>query len=254
MKPLRPLTFFCSLAALTSCAEVTYRADVGAMFPVARGDLALQNSAGTLSLDGSKNRLGSNLGLGETDASPYVHLQADKERHRFRLNGFYSNTEGTGTLARSYGDLAAGSVVTTSMDFYTVQATYAFQVLRDDHWRLAFGGTLGAYGLDVGARSTAGRESVHTSLLVPMPYVEAEAFIGQLIVGGDAAIMVGDFGDGHGWFGDVEAYVKARPIADFELFAGYRYVLLDAAGVASSRRFDSEIDVRGFFFGGGVRF
>lgn len=250
----RSLTLLC-LAALTSCAEVAYRADVGAMFPVARGDIALQNSAGTLSLDDSKNRLGSNLGLGETDASPYVHLQADKERHRFRLNGFYSSTEGTGTLSRPYGDLAAGSIVTTSMDFYTVQATYAFQVHRDDHWRLAFGGTLGAYGMDVGARSTAGRESVHTSLLVPMPYVEIEGFVGPLIVGGDAAIMAGDFGDGHGWYGDVEAYVKARPgNENFEVFGGYRYVLLEASGVASSRRFDSDIDVQGFFFGAGIRF
>ncbi len=254
MKTLSSLSLVCALGALTSCAEMQYRADVGAMFPVIKGQIALQNAAGTLALGDNQNDFESSLGLGDTEVSPYVHLQADKEKHRFRIHGFLANTEGSGTLTGAYGDIPAGSVVSTSADFYAIQATYAFQVYRDDHWRLAFGGTLGAYGLDVAARSTSGRESVETSLLIPMPYVEGEAFVGPVILGGDAAIMAGDFGDGDGRYGDVEAYVKVRPQADFELMVGYRYVLLDAAGVATSRDFDADLEARGFFVGGGIRF
>jgi len=254
MKKLLSLVLLAAVP-LASCAELVYRADVGAMFPVAKGQIALQNSSGSLVLHDNQQDLESNMGLGDTEASPYVHLQADTERHRFRIHGFLSNTEGTGTLGGAYGDIPANAPVTTSMDFYAIQATYAFQVLRDRNWRLAFGGTLGAYGLDLEARTATAREEVETSIIVPMPYVEGELFFGPLIIGGDAAIMAGDFGDGSGRYGDVEAYVKVRPEnALFELVAGYRYVLLDAYGTASSRDFDADVDFRGFFFGGGIRF
>jgi hypothetical protein len=254
MKKLPSLLLLCTVAALPSCAEMAYRADVGVMFPVAKGRIALQNEAGNLSLHDNQNDFESNMGLGDSEVSPYVHLQADKEKHRFRVHGFVSNAEGTGTLAGAYGGLPAGTQVSTSMDFYALQATYAWQVFRDEYLRVALGGTLGVYGLDLAARSTTGREEVETSLIVPMPYFEVEGFLGPVIVGGDAAIMAGHFRDGNGRYGDVEAYVKVRPHEDFEVMAGYRYLLLDAHGTATSRDFDADVEVRGFFVGGGIRF
>lgn len=260
MKKLHVLLLPCAFAALTSCTEMVYRANVGAMFPVSKGQIALQNaSGGEFVLHDNQQDLESNLGLGDTEVSPYVHLQADQQKHRFRLHGFLTNSEGSGTLAASsspggFGGIPAGAQVSTSMDFYAVQATYAWELLREEHYRLAVGGALGFYGLDLAARSTTGREEVETSVLVPAPYLEAELMYGPFILGGDAGLMAAHLRDGNGRYGDAEAYVKVRPHEDFELMLGYRYVLLDAHGTATSRDFDADIEVRGIFLGGGVRF
>jgi hypothetical protein len=250
---LRSLALVCTVA-LGSCAETAYRANVGAMFPVVDGKIALQNAGGSLALGNNQNDLDSNMGLGDTEVSPYVHLQADNDRHRFRVHGFMLDAEGSGTLAGDYGGIAAGSQVSTSMDFYAIQGTYAYQLLREENWRLGIGAALGGYGLDIAARSSGGREEVETSVIVPMPYVEGELLFGPLVVGVDGGYMGGDFGDGDGNFLDAEGYVKWRPTEDFEIFGGYRYILLDAFGNASGRDFDADMDVTGFFFGGGIRF
>lgn len=244
------------LVVLPACAEMTYRTDVGAVFPVVKGQIALQNAAGDIVLHNNQQDIESNMGLGDTEVSPYLHLQTDGGRHRVRLHAFYSDAEGSGTVTgdRGYGGIATGSQVTTSLEFYAVQATYGYQVFRDDHFRIGLGGTIGAYGFDLAARSATNRDEVETSLIVPMLYVEAEAYLGPVIVGGDAGIIAGDFRDGDGRYGDVEAFVKAVPHENFELMAGYRYVLLDAHGTATSRDFDADLEIRGFFLGGGVRF
>lgn len=244
-----------AFAVLPACAEMTYRTDVGALFPVVKGRIALQGSAGQeFVLHDNQNDIESNMGLGDTEVSPYVHLQTEGPHHRVRLHAFYSEDEGTGTLAGRYGNIAAGSQVTTSMECYAVQATYGYQVFRDDWFRIGLGGTVGAYGFDLAARSATNREEVETTLLVPMLYVEAETYLGPVIVGGDAGIIAGDFRDGDGRWGDAEAWIKAVPHENFELMAGYRYVLLDAHGTATSRDFDADLEVRGFFIGGGIRF
>jgi hypothetical protein len=253
MKKLRSLALLCTVT-LGSCAEAAYRADVGAMFPIVKGKIALQNASGSLALGNNQNDIDSNMGLGDTEVSPYVHLQMDTDKHRVRVHGFMLDSEGSGTLSGAFGEIAAGSQVTTSMDFYAVQATYAYQLFGEEHWRLAIGAALGGYGLDVAARSASGREEVETSILVPMPYFEGELFFGPVLVGADAGFMGGDFGDGDGNFLDAEGYVKVRPTPDFEIFGGYRYIVLDAFGNASGRDFDADLDIAGFFLGGGIRF
>ena len=36
--------------------------------------------------------------------------------------------------------------------------------------------------------------------------------------------------------------------------AGYRYILLDAYGVATARDFDADVDVQGIFITAGIKF
>jgi hypothetical protein len=108
--------------------------------------------------------------------------------------------------------------------------------------------------MDVAARSTAGREAIDTSVLVPMPCAEVEGFFGPATVGANAGFMSADLGDGSGRYVDIEAYLKVRPLDGFDLLLGYRYVVLDAYGVASSRDFDADIEMQGVFVGGGIRF
>ncbi|MBX3463959.1 MAG: hypothetical protein KF830_12375 [Planctomycetes bacterium] len=252
-KNLRPLLASAVLALLAGCVGQTYRVEVGAMFAKARGDIALQNSSPTPP-PLEQNDLESNLGLGNTEVSPYVRIESDYERHRMRLHGFGIDASGSGTLAGAYGDLPAGTQVTTSLEFLGVGATWAWQLLREQHYRIAVGAALNYYSLDVAARSAGGREAVETSVLVPMPYAEVEGYLGPLVAGANAGVMSADLGDGKGRYLDIEAYLRWQATEQFDVLAGYRYVALDSYGRASSRDFDADVEIQGFFFGGGVKF
>lgn len=252
MKMLRSLSLLVT-AALAGCVGQTYRVDVGAMFARTSGDIALQNAAETLVLHDNQNDLDRNLGLGGTEPSPYVRVEMDQGRHRVRVHGFGVDADGSGTLAGDYGNLVAGSQVTTSLEFFGIGATYAFELLRDQHYRIAAGAAINYYSLDVAARSSAGREAVRTDALVPMPYAEVEGFLGPFTAGANAGIMSADLGDASSRYLDVEAYLRWQASEDIDLLVGYRYVVLDGYGQATSRDFDADVDVQGVFVGGGIR-
>jgi hypothetical protein len=243
-----------SLTCLLGCAGQQYRVDVGPFFARASGDVALQNSSGSLSLGQNQNDLEGNLGLGDTEPSPYVRLQMDQERHRVRVHGFSVDGDGSGVLAGDYGNIPAGSTVTTSMEFAAIAANWAYQLARGDSYRFAAGAQAGYYGLDVAARSPAGREEVETDVLVPMPFAEIEGFYKSLTLGANCAFMSADLGDASGIYIDAEAYLRWAAAKNFDFFVGYRYVSIDAYGRASDRDFDADVDVQGVFFGAGIRF
>lgn len=248
--------FVLALAVFPACRGQgqTYRAAVGPMFARTTGDIALQNAAGTLELGQEQNDVDSDLGLGDTEAVPYVRLQTDVSRHRVRLHGFGVDAEGNGTLAGDYGGIPAGAPVRTSMQFFAINANYGYELLRDRHYRLAVGGQAAFYSLDVAARSSPGREEVETSVLVPMPFVEGELFFEQFTLGANFGVMGADLGDASGRYLDTEAYVQWQVNKDFDLLVGYRYLVLDGYGRASDRDFDADLDLQGVFFTAGVRF
>lgn len=263
MKKLQTLLLSCSVSVLAACAGQTYRADVGAMFAFANGDIALQNAAGSLDLGSNQNNLENNMGLADTEVSPYVRLQMDKEKHRVRFLGFRMDAEGSGTLAGGpgtgdFGDIPGGTPVTTSMEFLAINANYAYEVLRSPDYRIGLGLQLAYYALDVAARSASGREEVQTDALVPYPFIEIEGFArGGFTGGANASLMALDVGDGSGRYWDAEAYVRWEGTidrADIDVMVGYRYILLDAYGNASGRDFDADIDVNGVFISAGIRF
>ncbi|MBL8729572.1 MAG: hypothetical protein JNM25_14150 [Planctomycetes bacterium] len=254
MKKLHSLLLAATSLAFTACVGQTYRVDVGAMFAKASGNVTLQNSAGNLQLFQEKNFLDNDLGVGDIEPSPYLRLQADQEQHRLRAHGFGVDATGSGTLAGDYGDLAGGSQVTTSLRFLAAGLTYSYEIARDENYRVGVGAALNWYSLDVSARSSVGRESVQTDVLVPMPYLEVEGFLGPLTAGANLGLMSADLGDANGRYIDLETYVRWQAVEQLDVMVGYRYLVMDPAGRASSRDFDADVEIQGFFVGGGVRF
>lgn len=252
LKRFSPLILL--LAGLGACKGTAYKVDVGPLFAVPRGEVALQNSTGTLVLHNEQNDVDNDLGLGDRQASPYLRMQTDYEDHRVRLHGFVVDSDGGGTLAGDYGNIVAGTVVTTAMDFFAVAANYGYALFRGEHYRLAVGGQAGLYSLDVTARSTVGREQVNTDVLLPMPFIELEGKFGPLTVGANAAIMALDFRDASGRYWDLEGYARLQATRQLDIMAGYRYVLLDAYGTATARDFDADVDIQGLFVTVGVSF
>ncbi|MCR9244381.1 MAG: hypothetical protein NXI31_05070 [bacterium] len=244
------------LSLLTACAPNVFRVDAGAMFVEADGEIALQNPGGSLTLGNEQNRLADDLGLGDREASPYVRMTWERDLHRVRVHGFGFETEGSGTLAGDFGGIVAGSAVTTSMDFLSAGAAYSYQVFDNDWIQIGIGGQLTYNLLNVDTRAVIGSQAdeVQTDVVVPMPFAEIEARLGDVTLGANAGVMSADLGDANGRYWDVEAMARWQINDTIQVLGGYRYILMDAFGTASSRDFDADVDLHGWFIGGGVRF
>ncbi|MCB9879474.1 MAG: hypothetical protein H6835_17910 [Planctomycetes bacterium] len=249
-----------SSLSFVACVGQTYRADAGVMMLRARGDVALQNAA--QAPVPPSNSVYGQLGQGSSQASPYLALRTDYERHRIKLHGFGFDNSGSGALTQNFGDLTAGTQVQSNAQFWAAAANYGYELLREDlpwlgydaYVRLAAGVELGFYSLDVSAQSGALRESVQTSVLVPLPFVEAEAVWGPVTVGANLGVMSADLGDGNGKYWDFETNARWQITEEFDVMGGYRYLLLNVNGRASDRDFDADIDLQGIFLTAGITF
>ena len=249
----------CAVAAATllaACAPHTFRADVGAAFARVEGQIGLQNSSGSLTLADNMNDLQDHLGVGDQDESPYVRLEADWGPSRFKVSTFGHNSTGSGTLAGAFGDIPAGTQVFTDFDFVDVTGSWSYDLMPTETFRIAPGVQLGYYSLDVITRapSLSAFEQVDTDIIAPMPYLDAEVDLGWLTIGANGGIIAVNLSDADGRYWDAEGYVRANVLPHLELVGGVRYLLFDAHGEASNRDFDADIDVFGWFIGGGVRF
>ena len=245
-----------ALTCVSACAPSAFRAHAGAAFVRVNGDMGLQNSGGGLTLNQNMNDLRDDLQSGETEATPYLRVEMDWGKQRFKVSGFGHSSAGSGTLGGDFGDIPSGSTVQSDTDFFNVTGSWSYDLMPSSLLRLAPGVQLGYYGLDVSTRSQAltAFEEVETDLIVPMPYLEAEVDLGYVAVQANVGIMSLDAGDADGRYWDAEALAILRPADGFELIGGFRYLLIDAHGTASSRDFDTDLDIFGFFLGGGISF
>lgn len=249
----------CALIAvgmLAACAPQNFRADVGGAFVRMQGEIGLQNSGGSLTLASNMNDVKDQLGSGETDASPYMRLEADWGPSRVKVSGFGHNSAGTGTLVGQFGDLPGGTQVSTDFDFVNVTASWSYDLMPTSLFRIAPGLQLGYYSFDMITRAQAlsAFESVDTDTFTPMPYLDCEVDLGYVSVGANAGVMGIDLRDGTGRYWDAEAYVRGTPMDNLEIIAGLRYLLFDSHGRATNRDFDSDVDIFGWFIAGGIKF
>lgn len=250
------LSLLVALLPLAACAPSAFRADIGAIFPHVSGGTSLQNSSGTNSLSAVQNNLRNSLDVGESQAQPYLRAEADWGRHRVRLHGFGYDESGTAQLDRDFGDLPAGTMANTSLEYLSIVGSWSYDLMPTETLFLGPGVQVGIYSLDVSASATspAGFETVDTDLVAPQLFLEAGVDLGLISADANLGFMSAHLGDAAGRYVDAELMVRAKPIERFELFVGYRYTVLDADGVASGRDFDADVTVSGLLFGGGVRF
>lgn len=251
-RKLWPLAVAVSLVA---CSSSTYRTDLGVIGSRHEGSIALQNASGTLVLHDEHNSLNADLGLSDVEASPYLRFQWDDGVHRVRTHGFGLESSGTGNLAGDFGDIVDGSQVTTSMQYMSIASGYSFALVNTYDYRIGIGAQLSFQMLDIAARSATLYEKVESDVIVPMPLVDGEFYIGDwLTVGANAGVMGSDLGDADGRYWDAEAWVRWNIQQNVQLTLGYRYLLMDAHGRASDRDFDADLELNGLWVTGGVTF
>jgi hypothetical protein len=251
----RSIAMLAPLLWLAACAPQSYRVDAGVMVVQTRGHVGLQNSTGTLVIGDNMAELDGNLGLGDTEAAPYLRFEGNWQEHRVKVSGFGFEQNGNGTLSHDFGDIPGGSAVTTSLDFFNVDVAYSYDLLHDSTWRLAPGVQAGYYAMKVGANSAspAAFEEVRTDAIVPEVYIEGEGTFGPLSLRSDLGVMTAGLGDAKGRWLDFE-FAADLNLEDFRISAGYRHIVIDANGRASDRDFDADVYLVGFFLTAGIRF
>jgi len=245
----------CALSLGAGCMPAA-RVYVGAAFTRAKGDVALQNTAGTLNLDASQNDLEDDLGVDDTKTTPYARAELEWGPQRLRLSGFHHDSSGTGTLVADYGDIVSGTNVASDFELWNFTGAWTWDFLPTDMFRLGLGAQLGFSSVDLTVRQIGGSafERVRTDNYVPMPVLDAEVDLGIVAVGGSIGGFEVDLGDADGRYWDGELFVRASPGSTLEFIGGYRYLSFDNEGQADNRDFNAEVEITGWFIGGGIKF
>lgn len=242
--------------ASSGCVPTTVRGHVGASFLAVQGQAGLSDSSGMLSPGAVKNDFEDSLDVADRNATPYARLEGDWGAQRVTFSGFYYDENGQSTLANDFGDIPAGTTVTSSMEFWNVKGAWSYDLLPLDALRLAPGVQLGysSMDIDVVAQPSTAFESLRVQGVVPMVFVQGEVDLGTVSGVVDLGWMNADIEDADGTYWDLEALVRFVPVDPLELIAGYRFMQLDLDGTADGREFDTDMQISGLFFGGGVRF
>jgi hypothetical protein len=245
-------------ALFCSCSGPGARLHVGYIQTEVSGELALESSIPGATLD----RIDTESSLGLTEASPSVLIRGEADAGPIRATAsfFQYSESGEGTISGSFGGIgdpiSASTPVSSELDFTAIKAAVTFDVLDLDVFRLSPG--LGVDLFDMQAsvteQMTGETEDIDEMLPIPMVFLQAEAEIGPVGAVVDAGLMDIGYDDFNGTFIDLEALVYYQPITPVELFAGYRWISIDADGLVDEEAFIADLVIQGWFVGGGVSF
>ena len=220
------------------------------------GDIALDASSGGRNLSVVRADVEEDLGLGR---SGNIMVGADLDTPIGRISGTYFrySDHGVGTLSKSFGDIPPGTSVETDVAIDNVKAFWSFDLVDTGVVRLAPGAGLTFVAIDATVRSItalSAYERVAVSVPMPMLFLEGEVELGSFRGEVEAGWMSLDVGTFDSTFYDLDARVNWVPTAAMELFGGYRWVTLESDGRADGQLFDANLELEGFYFGGGLRF
>lgn len=220
------------------------------------GNLALEPSAGGVSLDTLNVDVEESLGLTESSGSPYGRLDLELGPARVTLSAFQYSESGSGTLNADFGDIVVGTTVNSSLDLLNIKGALTFDLLDFGVFRLSPGIGLDFFDVDMTVRAPSVGQTEEISSLAPVPMLFAQ---GEVEVGPFAAIVDGgwisvDLDEGDGEYWDVEGLLRLTPGAGVEIFGGYRWISIDVQGNDEGQEFAADLELQGWFVGGGLRF
>ncbi|MBI5852959.1 MAG: hypothetical protein HZB39_18265 [Planctomycetes bacterium] len=220
------------------------------------GDIALDSSAGGLNLDLVRTDVNDDLGLSRSGAAT-MGADLDTELGRVSVSYLRYSDNATGSLSRAFGDIPPGTNVETTIDIDNLKAFWTFDLLANDTFRVSPGVGVDLFWFDATVRSItalSAYENLEVDVPMPMLFLEGEVDLGAVKAEIEAGWMSLDVGEFDGNFVDLDARVRYTGLSALELFGGYRWIALDVDGKADNQRFDANLDLSGFYFGGGVHF
>jgi hypothetical protein len=239
------------VVASAACMPVHGTAQLGYARVEIAGGLALTRPGS----DRVVQDVGETFGLGDGRDSPYVRVVAEVAGLELGAAGFGLREAGTGTLREAFGGLPAGSTVSSDLELATVQFSAAIPIAVGP-LTIAPGALFDVFALDFRVGTDPGnREEVDEIVGLPLPFVRLCAPLGPLratVEGGwfDARDAFG----GNGRFADIAGMLECQVGGGWQLFAGGRWLSVDASGDSAGDSVAIDLELRGWFVGGGLRF
>lgn len=198
----------------------------------------------------------SGLGLSEPQGSIYLRLEGDSGPVRVTASALKYENAGTGRLDGDFGDITAGTNVSSSVELGVGKVEFTFDVLDLGVFRLSPGIGVDVFDLDasVTEQVTGQRERIDSLVAVPIVSVQSELRIGPASLVVDVGGMDARVDQYGGQFWDAEGMLLIEPVEHVEFFAGYRWLSIDANGEADGRDTTIDLELGGWFVGGGMRF
>ena len=242
------------LVALASCADLEFRAYAGYMQAEMTGDVGLASS-------GLPNVVTATVDVEDalgTDEEGSIYVRTEFEMGIVRVTGsaFQYESGGPGVLLADFGNIPAGVAVDTDMEVNVIKGAVTFDVIDFGYLRLSPGVAVDYFDVDttVTAVGFGISERLEVDVPVPMPILQAEVDIGPVAVTAEGGGMAINYSDVKGTYWDFEGMVRWKALSFFEAFAGYRWIHVDSDGTASGQDYDADVNLRGWFVGGGLTF
>lgn len=244
-----------ALSALTSCSPIAWTAQAGYMQLAVGGDIAL--ASGTGGTGGAPQQdVGTAFGLGDQRGSPYLRAQADLGSVVLTASGFELRESGRGQLDASFGGLPATTAVATDLKFGCAKLSATFDIDLGPV-KLSPGLAMDVFDLEFRAEelSLGNAEVIDEIVGVPMLLLRAEAGVGSVdLVAEVGYLETPRIERAKGRFLDAELLARCSLSPSMHLFAGYRFIDIDATGDTGTESYGIDLQVRGFVVGGGLRF
>lgn len=239
----------------TACGGLYARGYAGFTQMGITGDVALAPSVGGVPLDAINNNIEDAFGIGE-ESSFYGRTDLGLGVVNFTASGFQYAGTGTGDLAFGFGDLPATTPIRSAVDLFNVKAAATLTLLNIGAFRLSPGIALDYFNLEmeIESRTAPLSESLEIQAPVPLLFAQAELDLGYVGAIVDAGWIEADVEDADGQVLDIEAMLRVMPTDHIELVAGYRYISLEASGLADDQDFSADVELQGWFVGGGITF
>lgn len=242
-----------ALLLLGSCTSFRARA-YGAYFqPDIAGEAGLANTPGgpaipTLDVDDSLQF--------DTDSAPYVRGELGLGVAAITISSFHYGSRGVGTLAADFGVLSATDQVRSEIDFLNIKTALHFDIIDVGPLRISPGFAVDYMDVDmtISDINSSTLERLEVQVPAPMGYVQAELDFGWVAAIVDAGAMRVNMDEVDGDYFDVEGMLRFNVMSNFELFGGYRWITMDATGTVDGQEYDIDLEMSGWFAGGGITF
>ncbi|MEC7584558.1 MAG: hypothetical protein VYE77_09580 [Planctomycetota bacterium] len=239
------------LATLTSCTQFDVAVAGGYTQLSVSGDVGL-DSSGSPVIDQSIE----SIGLGEDQGSAYARLEVDMGVPQLAISGFRFEEQGRGTLGANFGNVPATADVVTDLRLDNIKLSYTFE-LELGPISLAPGLAVDWFDIDLRVADEVGiaSEEVQVTGPVPLLFLQGEADLGYVgLVGEVGYLAVPEIEDVEASLLDVDVRVEVYPTDWVDLFVGYRSIMIEGNGTSDDEDYDLDLELSGFFVGGGFRF
>lgn len=247
-----------SLILLTSlsCSGLGINVDAGYTSLELSGDLGLTPSAAS-TLPPQRVDIEEGFGLKDAMSSAYGRVEVEAVIARVVASGFQIDQTGRGALSVQFGDIPLSTPIESSIDMRNLKGEILFDLIDLGPVRISPGIGVDYFDLQLESFSLAVptlREELDVQAPVPLLFVQAEVDLGYFNLVADIGGMKANVQDIDGTVLDVEVLARFRPLDHVELFAGYRYVSIDAEGIVDGQNYLGDLVLSGFMIGGGIYF